>query len=184
MSHSRLVVLFSCNDGTLSCSRPKLWVSDGREADASLWARCRPTRLLPTDTAGSIRQSIVPHTRGVFINNRTARGYSVSARMIQRPRPQNSLYVRFQVPVWASITILAFLDVTPNCLLYDRYKRFGKACMGRSGKVLLALASTINIGFRSRRGSRPYFCLSKTFTCFEMGTPLRREEGSLALYWG
>jgi hypothetical protein len=33
------------------------------------------------------------------------------------------------------------------------------------------------------------FVLSKTFTCFEMGPPLRREEGSdwywsLPLYWG
>jgi hypothetical protein len=74
---------------------------------------------------------------------------------------QNFSNVRFQVLMWVSVTMLAFWDVTPNNLLYDRYQRFGETC---SGKVLLVLASTVNIVFRSRRGPWPYSCLTKTLS--------------------
>jgi hypothetical protein len=46
----------------------------------------------------------------------------------------------------------------------------------------LALASTVILGFESHQGPRPYFFLFKTFTCFEMGVPLQREEG-YNYYW-
>jgi hypothetical protein len=35
---------------------------------------------------------------------------------------------------------------------------------GRSGKLMLVLASTVNLGFGSLRDSCPYFCFSKTVT--------------------
>jgi hypothetical protein len=42
---------------------------------------------------------------------------------------------------------------------------------------------------KPRRDAWPYFCSFQTFTCFEMGPPRRREEGSdyywsLPVYWG
>jgi hypothetical protein len=54
--------------------------------------------------------------------------------------------------------------------------------------LLLVLASTVILDFEPRRETCPYFC-TQTITCFEMGHPLRREEGShyywsLPIYWG
>jgi hypothetical protein len=62
----------------------------------------------------------------------------------------------------------------PNSLTHSRFQ---------SSKLLLALASIVALGFGPRRDSWPYFCPFRTFTCFEMGPPLRREEGS-DYYWG
>jgi hypothetical protein len=58
---------------------------------------------------------------------------------------------------------------------------------GRPVKLLLALASTVLLGFGSRRDH--IFFLLKTCTCFEMGALLQRDEEhdcywSLPFYWG
>jgi hypothetical protein len=47
-----------------------------------------------------------------------------------------------------------------------------------STTLLLVLASRVVLRIRPRRDPWPYFVLSKTFTCFEMGPPLQWEEGS------
>jgi hypothetical protein len=59
--------------------------------------------------------------------------------------------------------------------------------VGRVNYCWPSLASTVNLGFESRRNPLPYFC-SLQDLCFEMGGPLRREEGSdyywpLPFYW-
>jgi hypothetical protein len=54
--------------------------------------------------------------------------------------------------------------------------------VSRSVKLLLALASTMNLGSGPVWTHDHIFVLFKTFTCFEMGPPLRREEGS-DYYW-
>jgi hypothetical protein len=50
--------------------------------------------------------------------------------------------------------------------------------IGRSvGKLMLALASTVSLGFGSYRDPWPNFCSFQDFTCFQMGPAPRREEG-------
>jgi hypothetical protein len=48
----------------------------------------------------------------------------------------------------------------------------------RMSKLLLALSSTIPLGLGPRRDTWPNFCSFQIFTCFKMGHPLEREEGS------
>jgi hypothetical protein len=59
----------------------------------------------------------------------------------------------------------------------------------QSSILLLALTSTVVLGFEPRRDPWPYFYSFQTFTCFEMGPPFRQEVGSdycwsLQLYCG
>jgi hypothetical protein len=59
----------------------------------------------------------------------------------------------------------------------------------KSSKLLLALASTVILGFGPLQDPCPYFCLFETFVCLEMGPPFWQGEGSdycwsLRLYWG
>jgi hypothetical protein len=63
--------------------------------------------------------------------------------------------------IWSSFLSRSFLPLTVQCT-----------------KLLLVLASTVVLGIGPRRDPRLYFCSSQTFTYFEMGAPLRREEGS------
>jgi hypothetical protein len=49
-------------------------------------------------------------------------------------------------------------------------------------KLLLAITSTVDLGFGPRRDPWPYFCSFHVFICFELGPRLRREEGS-DRYW-
>jgi hypothetical protein len=51
----------------------------------------------------------------------------------------------------------------------------------RSGKLLLALISIVFLRFESRRDHDHIFVLSDTFTCSEMGPPLRRDVGPYRL---
>jgi hypothetical protein len=58
-----------------------------------------------------------------------------------------------------------------------------------SSKLLVVLASTVNLVFESHRNPWPYFSSFQTFTSFEKVPPLRGQEGSdyhwrLPLYWG
>jgi hypothetical protein len=46
----------------------------------------------------------------------------------------------------------------------------------QSSTLLLALASTVVLGFEAHRDPWPHFCSFQIFTCFEMGPPLWREE--------
>jgi hypothetical protein len=52
----------------------------------------------------------------------------------------------------------------------------------QSSKLLLALASTVVLGFGPRQDPWPYICPFHAFTCFEMGPPLWQEEESV-YYW-
>jgi hypothetical protein len=49
-------------------------------------------------------------------------------------------------------------------------------------ELLRALASTVVLGFGPCQDPWPYFFSFQTFTCFEMGPPVCREEGS-DYYW-
>jgi hypothetical protein len=48
--------------------------------------------------------------------------------------------------------------------------------LGPVGKLVLTIASTVILGFDSRRDPWPHFF--KSFKCFEMGPSLQQEEGS------
>jgi hypothetical protein len=85
------------------------------------------------------------------------------------------------------VTVCVYLHVTDS--QFNWLACFGQSIqsVGWSSKLLLALANALNFCFGSRWDPWPCFC-SKTCTCFEMGPPLRREEGSnyywsLPLYW-
>jgi hypothetical protein len=73
--------------------------------------------------------------------------------------------------------------VTPFVLITTRTDgtTSQKALIGRSVKLLLALASIVNPAFRTHDH---IFVVSKTFTYFDMRPPLRREGLSLPLYRG
>jgi hypothetical protein len=52
----------------------------------------------------------------------------------------------------------------------------------QASKLLMALNSTVVLGFGPRRNPWPYICYFQTFTCFEMGPSFWQEEGS-DYYW-
>jgi hypothetical protein len=74
-------------------------------------------------------------------------------------------------------------------IFYFRQASAFKDCPVLSSKLLLVLASQ-SFFVSGPVGTHDHiFVLSKTFTCFEIGPPLQREEGSdyywsLPLYWG
>ena len=68
--------------GTQSDRLERMW-KDFFDQIISIRRQGSSSISVPTDSVSSFRHSIVPRTRGVFINNRTARGASASARVIQ-----------------------------------------------------------------------------------------------------
>jgi hypothetical protein len=52
----------------------------------------------------------------------------------------------------------------------------------QSNKLLLALGHIVVLCFMTQSDSWPYCCSFQAFTCFEIGPPLRQEEGS-DCYW-
>jgi hypothetical protein len=63
-----------------------------------------------------------------------------------------------------------------------RWRTAGSLTTLQRSKQLLALASRVVLDNGAHRDPWPYFSSFQTFTCFEMGPRLQREEGS-DYYW-
>jgi hypothetical protein len=79
-----------------------------------------------------------------------------------------------------SASVLTFLPacdcLTTNALL--QLSTLNWLTPVQSSKLLLVLASTVVLGFVPHRDPWQYFSSFRTFMCFEMGPPFRRDEGS------
>jgi hypothetical protein len=86
--------------------------------------------------------------------------------------------------VFTPLPSVSQLTHCPNCRLSTNFKIKMKVMLrwtvnpDQSRKLLLALASTVALGIGPRRDRWSYLSSFHTFTCFEMGPHLLREEGS------